>query len=104
MDRNLPERFWSHVDRNGPVADHMDSRCWLWTGSVDRSGYGRFKWDGKTIGAHRASFLLTYGSQPEVVCHKCHVRGCVRPEHLYAGDLESNLIDLMLHRIRKDAA
>lgn len=104
MDRNLPERFWGYVNRNGPTAEHMDSRCWLWTGSKTKDGYGRFSWEGKTIGAHRASFLLSYGSQPEVVCHKCHVRDCVRPEHLYAGDLESNLIDLMLHRIRKDAA
>ena len=29
---------------------------------------------------------------------------CVRPDHLYAGDVESNLIDIMLNRIRKDNA
>ena len=56
------------------------------------------------MGAHRASFLLAYGQEPEVVCHKCHNPSCVRPEHLYAGDDESNLIDIMLHKIRRNAA
>jgi hypothetical protein len=104
MDPSLPRRFWDKVDRNGPVQPYMDSRCWLWTAGIDKSGYGKFSWEGKTVSAHRASFLLTYGIQPEVVCHRCSCRRCVRPEHLYAGDDETNLIDLMRDRIRRDAA
>ena len=56
------------------------------------------------MGAHRASFLLAYGKQPEVVCHRCHQRDCVRPAHLYAGDAESNLIDILVEKIRRDKA
>ena len=104
MDPSLPARFWSKVDRNGPVQDHMDTRCWTWTGYIGSTGYGKFYWEGRTMGAHRASFLLAYGNEPEVVCHKCHNPSCVRPEHLYAGDDESNLIDIMLHKIRRSAA
>ena len=99
MDRSLPERFWEKVDRDGPVQPNMDTRCWEWTGYVGKSGYGKFSWQGKTIGAHRASFLLAYGQEPEVVCHKCGNRRCVRPDHLYAGDVETNLIDIMRERI-----
>ena len=104
MDRSLPERFWEKVDRDGPVMPNMDSRCWVWTGYVDKDGYGRFRWEGKSVGSHRAAFLLAYGKSPEVVCHKCSNRKCVRPEHLYAGDVQSNLIDIMLTRIRRDHA
>lgn len=104
VDRSLPQRFWEKVDRNGPVAANMDTRCWLWTGYTTKSGYGQFKWEGKTIKAHRASFLLTYGSEPEVVCHRCNCRNCVRPDHLYAGNSETNLLDIMRERIRREAA
>ena len=104
MDPSLPGRFWSKVDRNGPTMPGVDTRCWEWTGGKDASGYGKFYWEGRTMGSHRAAFLLAYGSEPEVVCHKCGNPSCVRPDHLYAGDVESNLIDIMLNRIRKDNA
>ena len=92
------------VDRNGPVAQHMDTRCWLWTGGLTKGGYGKFSWGGKTVAAHRASFLLTYGTEPEVVCHRCNCARCVRPDHLYAGDNTTNLIDMMHERIRRSIA
>ena len=104
MDPSLPGRFWSKVDRNGPVQEHMDTRCWEWTGGKDQSGYGKFYWEGRTMGSHRAAFLLAYGSEPEIVCHCCNNPSCVRPDHLYAGDSETNLIDQMLNRIRRNAA
>ena len=62
MDQSLPGRFWSKVDRNGPTMDGVDTRCWMWTGGKDPSGYGKFYWEGRTMGAHRAAFLLAYGS------------------------------------------
>jgi len=82
----------------------MDTRCWLWTAGLGKNGYGRFKYDGRMVSAHRMSFLLTYGKQPDVVCHKCSVRNCVRPDHLYSGDSETNLIDILVDKLRKKAA
>ena len=73
----------------------------MWTGGRDASGYGKFYWEGRTMGAHRASFLLAYGQEPEVVCHKCGNPSCVRPDHLYAGDVESNVIDILVDRLRR---
>lgn len=104
VDRSLPQRFWEKVDRNGPVQESMDTRCWLWTGYITKGGYGQFNWQGKTMKSHRAAFLLAYGIEPEVVCHRCNCRKCVRPDHLYSGNCETNLLDIMRDRIRRAAA
>ena len=52
------DRFWSHVDRSG-----SDHGCWIWTGSANSKGYGRFFVNGRHQGAHRLSWLLANGSE-----------------------------------------
>ena len=74
--------------------DGVDTRCWVWTGGKDPSGYGKFYWEGRTIGAHRASFLLLTGVSQKSCAISAITPSCVRPDHLYAGDDESNLIDI----------
>ena len=101
MDPQLPGRFWTKVNRNGPTQDHMDSRCWEWAAGMGKDGYGKFRWGEKTMAAHRVAFLLATGQEPEIVCHKCHNRSCVRPDHLYAGDHEINMIDIVVDKLRK---
>ena len=97
------ERFWSHVDKNGPVNERRPELgpCWVWTGSVqgtpDKAGvsYGQMTYRGKRMGAHRASFLL-HGGTVEAgldVMHACDHKICVRPDHLSAGTRSENLID-----------
>jgi len=101
MDPSVPERFWKKVNRNGPTQDHMDSRCWVWMAGKDKDGYGRFKWGDKSMAAHRVAFLLATGQEPEICCHRCNHRSCVRPSHLYAGDDETNMIDIVVDKLRK---
>jgi hypothetical protein len=57
--------------------------CWLWTGYVDRHGYGQFK-GAKQGSAHRWSYEYHAGPIPEglQLDHLCRVRSCVNPAHL----------------------
>lgn len=75
------------VDRSGG--------CWLWTGALYPSGYGQFWLGGRNMTAHRASYLMFIGplGPREVVCHRCDVKGCVRPEHLFSGSQADNITD-----------
>ena len=102
MDSEALGKFWLKVDKRGPTQDHMDSRCWEWLGAKSVNGYGRFYYKGKHWRAHRLSFLLTTGKEPDAVLHRCNNPGCVRPNHLQAGDSKENLLDILIDRIYQD--
>lgn len=86
------EHFWSLVQKT-------DS-CWLWTGRKNRQGYGTVRYPdflgARTVtSAHRMSFALAHGSEPEglFLCHTCDVPLCVRPDHLFPGTAKDNTLD-----------
>jgi hypothetical protein len=71
--------------------------CWLWAGHINQQGYGRVYIDGKPVTTHRRAFLEVHGEIPagKGVLHRCDVRACIRPDHLYAGTQDDNVRDMV---------
>lgn len=88
--KTVKERLMSKVveDNNG---------CWLFTGTDNGTGYGRFKVNGIRKLTHRVSYELHVGLIPIglFVLHKCDVRNCINPEHLFLGTHQDNADDKM---------
>ncbi len=88
------DRFWSHVDKDGPIAREGLSPCWVWTAWTNHNGYGLFHFGGSSKRVHRISFSFS-NSIPDgmKVLHTCDVRNCVNPEHLFLGTSKDNAQD-----------
>lgn len=68
--------------------------CWYWDGNINVDGYGRFGYKGKVRKAHRVGWLLFKGPiGKKYVLHKCDVKKCVNPDHLYLGTQKQNMQD-----------
>ena len=80
--------------KRGRVPEPLDQRilrksdragdCWLWTGRLDRDGYGRITVAQRPRYAHRVAYETLVGPIPVdfEIDHKCRIRHCVKPDHL----------------------
>lgn len=84
------KRFWKFVDKKS------DNECWNWLGGIKDTGRGNFYLDGKTIQAHRMSWLIHFGEIPDGldVLHTCDNGKCVNPNHLFLGTQLDNIRDM----------
>lgn len=105
----------SHIDNAVEVRANIEagsipvpeSGCWIWLGAESGNGYTSMRAisNGKRINifGHRASYLAFHGDLPKGmnVLHKCDVRACVNPAHLYAGTQGQNMQDMYDKKRRK---
>jgi hypothetical protein len=98
----LEERFLSKVvKQTTPTSSHVSTPCWMWQDHVNRYGYGYL-----TVmqpkkhkeQAHRVSMFLFKPNESIEglhVCHYCHTKLCVNPEHLHPGSAEENIEEMV---------
>lgn len=73
-----------------------ESGCRIWLAGINDSGYGCLHVAGKTLKAHRVSYEIHKGKIPAGLCvlHKCDVRCCIEPSHLFLGTVKENVADM----------
>lgn len=88
MHKEVVLNFWTRVNKG--------NFCWLWNGTKDTDGYGRIRHKGVTTGAHRVSWEIHNGPIPFglLVLHRCDIRSCVNPKHLFVGNQKQNVLDM----------
>lgn len=91
------------------LADRLaltDSGCLVWTGGLNRGGYGNVDVDGRTASVHRVTYETVVGPVPAGldlghVCHdqdlacpggRCPHRACAHPDHLQPMTEQENAL------------
>lgn len=88
-DMSLAERLDHHSE------PRVSGRCQLWLGERIRGRYGRVRWRGRKILAHRATWECERGPIPEgmQVLHRCDNPPCRNIDHLFLGTNAENAAD-----------
>lgn len=79
-------KFWTKIEKR-------NDGCWIHTNATGSHGYAQY---GRAGLAHRVAWELTHGPIPDgaMVLHRCNVKRCVNPSHLYLGTHRENMDDV----------
>jgi len=72
------------IDANG---------CWRWQGFKGDTGYAQTGYRGHAMNGHRAMYMIHFGvklATEQYVLHRCDVRDCINPDHLWIGTAKDN--------------
>ena len=88
----LIDRMWRRTRFDSP------NGCWLYLGATAGPGYGQVGYKLLKFYIHRvaaAKYLDVPINGEHVVAHKCDVKKCWNPEHLFITTQAGNLADMM---------
>lgn len=75
--------------------------CWPFAGARSAKGYGVIRDDaGRLVYAHRVALAIHLGRplyEGMFANHRCDIKECIRPTHLYEGTKSQNELDKYLH-------
>ncbi len=88
--QNTPANLWPLIDKT--------SSCWLFTGGLNKTGYGVFTFQGRQWIVHRLVWTLIKGPIPDGlnVLHDCPGGDnpqCCNPDHMFLGTNADNVQD-----------
>lgn len=105
--RRIPERVFERLDdftvRGAIHVPRMSKPCAVWIGTINGAGYGQlgFCEDGAQFNVHthwlayiraRLGGRAMFGDRVQFN-HRCDVRLCVEPDHIYLGTPHDNVRD-----------
>ena len=75
-----------------------DTGCHIWVKAKTKDGYGKLRFNGKTMRAHRLSFQFNNPNvdiEGCVIMHTCDTPACINPAHLERGSQLDNVVDMI---------
>ena len=70
-----------------------NSGCWLWSGDVNGGGYARVE-PFRHRNGQREAWRAAFGDPGDAhVLHRCDMRCCLNPDHLFLGSNADNVAD-----------